>query len=186
MGAYIIPEVNALFARPTQASPNWYLECQAARWEIAQKQQEQDGLAVLDGDVFQPLWYNWASASAGYQDLDALSEFFRPLVEASVLGFPDHYFCLFTNEDELRRRKEADQTRMRRNFDAHLKLVQAQPRYFGAMSRHAPGMIHFIEADSLETNTRSIRDKIAAPSLNSPNDLALFDGLMEWLQSSKA
>ncbi len=55
MDAYIIPEVNALFTRPAEASPNWYLECQAARWEIAQRQQEQNALVVLDGDLFQPL-----------------------------------------------------------------------------------------------------------------------------------
>jgi broad-specificity NMP kinase len=60
MGAYIVPEVNAIFERPADASPNWYLECQVARWEIAQRQQEQHGFAVLDGDLFQPLWYNWA------------------------------------------------------------------------------------------------------------------------------
>lgn len=184
MDAYIVPEVNALFARPVEASPNWYMECQAARWEIAQKQQEQNGLVVLDGDVFQPLWYNWAFA--GYQNLETLSEFFRPRIEAGLLGFPDHYFCLLTSEDELRRRREADQTRTRRNFDAHLRLIQAQPRYFGAMSRLAPGMVHPVEAESVETNTTRIRDKIAVPSVNPPSALSLFDGLMEWLRSSKA
>lgn len=186
VGAFVVPEVNALFARPVEASPNWYLECQAARWEIAQRQQEQHGLAVLDGDLFQPLWYNWAFASAGYQDLEALSRFFRPLIEAGLIGFPDYYFCLMTSENELRRRRDADETRTRRSFDAHLKLVQVQPRYFGAMSRLAPGMVHFVEAESAETNLRSISGKLAAPISNSVDALSLFDHLIEWLQSNKA
>lgn len=119
--------------------------------------------------------------------MEALSQFFRPRIETGFLGFPDHYFCLLTNESELRRRKEADQTRTRRSFDAHLRLMQVQPRYFGVLSGLAPGRVHWIDAESVETNTKSIRDKIAAPLLSPPNDLALlFDGLMEWLRSNKA
>lgn len=186
LGASVVPEVNALFERPAEASPNWYLECQAARWGIAQRQSANNRLAVLDGDVFQPLWYNWACDFAGWQDLNALSGFFRPLIEAGSLGFPDYYFCLLTSESELKRRKDADQSRTRRNFDSHLRLVQAQPRYFGAMSRLAPDMVHPVEAESVEANLRSIRDRLAAPAVNRRSDLSLFDGLIEWLQSSKA
>jgi len=184
MGASVIPEVNALFARPAEESPNWYLECQVARWEIAQRQREQNALVVFDGDLFQPLWYNWAFA--GYQDLDALSEFFRPRIEAGALGFPDYYFCLFTNETELKRRKDADQTRTRRNFDAHLRLAQVQPRYFGALSRLVPGLVHQVEAESVETNVRNIKDKMATPVPKPLSALSLFDGLIEWLRSNKA
>ena len=186
LGAYIVPEVNALFSRPVNASPNWYLERQVERWEIAQRQRKLGALAVLDGDLFQPLWYNWAYDFIGWQNLDALSEFFRPQIEAGTLGFPERYACLFINEDELKRRKDADQTRTRRNFDAHLRLVQAQSRYFAAMSCLAPGMVHQVEAESVETNLKSIKDIIAAPAPNSVNALNLFDGLVGWLQSNKA
>jgi thymidylate kinase len=186
MGAYIVPEVNAIFERPADASPNWYLECQVARWEIAQRQQEQHGFAVLDGDLFQPLWYNWAYDFVNWQNLDALSQFFRPLIQAGSLDFPDYYFCLFTNEDELKRRKEADQTRTRRNFESHLRLAQVQSRYFSALSRLASSMVHQIEAVSVEENIRSIEAKIAMPLVTPRNDLSLFDGSIGWLQSNKA
>ena len=186
MGAFVVPEVNALFARPAEASPNWYLECQAARWEIAQVQQKQNSLVVLDGDVFQPLWYNWAYEFAGWQELEALSEFFRPRIEAGLLGFPDCYVRLFAAEQELKRRKEADQSRTRRNFESHLKLIQVQSRYFGALSRLAPGRVHPVEADSVEANLQGIKDKIAAPASNLVDALSLFDGLIDWLHSNKA
>lgn len=186
MDAYIVPEVNALFERPTDAPPNWYLERQVERWAIAQKQSANNRLTVLDGDVFQPLWYNWAYDFVGWQDLDVLSEFFRPRIEAGALGFPDCYICLFTNKAELRRRKEADQTRTRRNFDAHLKLVQAQSRYFGAMSHIAPSLVHQVEAEGVETNVSRISDKTAAPTENGRNDLRLFDSMIDWLRTNHA
>ncbi len=183
---YVVPEVNALFVRPAEASPDWYLERQAERWEMAQKQSAAHRLAVLDGDVFQPLWYNWAYDFVGWQDLEALSEFFRPLIEAGTSGFPDYYFRLSVNEGELRRRKEADQTRTRRNFDVHLKLIQAQARYFDVLSRLAPGMVRRIEAESVEANLRSIQNTVAAPASSPVNALSLFDGLVDWLRVNKA
>ena len=185
MSVCIVPEVNALFARPAEASPTWYLERQAARWEIAQKQSANQP-AILDGDVFQPLWYNWAYGFVDWQNLEALSKFFRPRIEAGTLGFPDCYVYLFTDETELRRRKEADQTRTRRNFEAHSRLVDVHPRYFSALSCLAPGMVHPVEAESVEANMQSIKNKIAAPALNPVDALSLFDGLIDWLRSNTA
>jgi broad-specificity NMP kinase len=53
--AYVVPEVNRLFARPDPEPAEWYCERQIARWEMARLHTAQDGLAVLDGDPFQPL-----------------------------------------------------------------------------------------------------------------------------------
>ena len=185
MDAYNVPEVNALFVRPPDAPTNWYLERQVERWEIARKHSINDRLVILDGDVFQPLWYNWAYQFASYQDLDALSEFFRPQIEAGLLRFPDCYVCLFAHESELKQRKEADQTRTRRNFESHLRLMQVQSRYFDAMSRLAPDMVHLVEAESVEANLQSIGNIIARPTSSSVDALNLFDGLIGWLRSNE-
>ena len=144
--ASVVPEVNALFERPAQAPADWYLERQVERWEIAQKHSANDRLVVLDGDVFQPLWYNWSFGFAKYQPLDALTDFYRPRIEAGVIGFPDHYVHLFIDENALRLRKEADQTRSRRGFDSHLRLLQTQPRYFEVLSGLMPSRVHGVEA----------------------------------------
>ena len=33
------------------------------------------------------------------------------------IGFPDQYFYLYTNDEELRKRKVSDETKRRRNFE---------------------------------------------------------------------
>ena len=184
--AYVVPEVNALFERPAQAPADWYLERQVERWEIAQQHSANDRLVVLDGDVFQPLWYNWSFGFAEYQPLDTLSAFYRPRIEAGLIGFPDHYVHLFIDENELRLRKEADQTRTRRGFDSHLRLLQTQPRYFEMLAGLMPGRVHSIEAKSVETNLRHIFECSAMPVPTAMTPLEIFDKIAEWLQSNKA
>ncbi|MGQ7056429.1 chloramphenicol acetyltransferase, partial [Bacillus cereus group sp. BceL245] len=58
-GAYIIPEVNSLFERPKNEHRTWYFEKQVERWNIAVQKSEQYELVILDGDIYQPLSYNW-------------------------------------------------------------------------------------------------------------------------------
>lgn len=58
--AYTVPEVNVLFERPDPMPRYWYFERQAERWQIAQEKLVDHEIVILDGDVFQPLWYNWA------------------------------------------------------------------------------------------------------------------------------
>lgn len=186
MDAYTVPEVNALFARPAQAPADWYLERQVERWEIAQKHSAHNRLVVLDGDVFQPLWYNWSFGFAEYQSLEALSVFYRPRIEAGLIGFPDHCVHLFIGENELRLRKEADQTRSRRGFDSHLWLLQTQPRYFEMLSGLLPGRVHSVEANSVETNLRRIFECSAALVPAAMTSLEIFDNIVEWLQTNEA
>lgn len=184
--AFVVPEVNALFARPAEEAPNWYLERQVERWEIAQEHSANGRLVVLDGDVFQPLWYNWSFGFAEYQPLEALSAFYRPCLNADAIGFPDHYVHLFIDENKLRSRKEADQTRTRRGFDANLRLLQTQPRYFERLSRFLPGRVHSVEAKSVETNRQHLLRCSRTPAPPAVSSLKIFDNIVEWLQSSKA
>jgi predicted ATPase len=52
LGAFVVPEVNQLFAEPKPEPPDWYYDRQNARWEMAQLKAAQGRLAVLDGDPF--------------------------------------------------------------------------------------------------------------------------------------
>ncbi len=184
--AYVVPEVNALFERPAQTSADWYLERQVERWEIAQEHSTNGRLVILDGDVFQPLWYNWSFGFAEYQPLDTLSAFYRPCVEAGLIGFPDHYVHLFIDENELRLRKAADQTRSRRGFEPNLRLLQTQPRYFEMLSGLMPGRVHGVEAKSVETNLQCIFKCSAVLPLTAMTPLEIFNNSIEWLQTHKA
>lgn len=184
--AYIVPEVNALFERPANTSSDWYLERQVERWEIAQKHAANNRLVVLDGDLFQPLWYNWSFGFKQWQPLETLIAFYRPRIEAGTIRFPDHYVPLFVDASELRRRKECDQTRSRRGFDLNLCLLQTQPRYFEMLSHLMPGRVHSIEAKNVETNLRRILECPALPAPTATASLGIFDKIAEWLQVNKA
>ena len=102
-GAAVIAEVWALFARP---SPLWYLEKQVERWRIALKSAEKHGLAILDGDPFQPLWYGWAYGFSEPHTLSTVTSFYRNAIAAGSLAFPDRYILLAVGEPELMARSE--------------------------------------------------------------------------------
>ena len=182
LGVAVIPEVNAIFERPHSPSENWYLERQVERWSMAHQAQVTHPLAVLDGDPFQPLWYNWSFEFQGLQSLDALAAFYRPLIADGVLCFPDVYFHLIIGEDELRRRKEADMTRSRRNFDSHLRLMDTQRLYFSAMAALAPSLVQTVEAVTVDKNVRRIELILEGTREVRPDPLALFDCLVDWLK----
>ena len=76
LGAAVIPEVNALFERPSIAPEDWYLGRQEERYALARAASETHPLAILDGAPFQPLWYNWSFG------------FFRPLIASGAMAFP--------------------------------------------------------------------------------------------------
>ena len=64
------------------------------------------GVAILDGDPFQPLWYGWAYRFAEFQSLSTMVSFYREAVAAGHLAFPDCYILLAIAEPELRARKQ--------------------------------------------------------------------------------
>ena len=57
--AFVVPEVNKLFARPKNEPKSWYLERQVARWEMGLCQANNFDWIIFDGDLFQPLWFSW-------------------------------------------------------------------------------------------------------------------------------
>jgi hypothetical protein len=183
-GAYVVPEVNLLFVRPAEAGAGWYLERQVDRWAIAAWRSAHHPLCVLDGDPLQPLWYNWIHGFERWEDLDALEAFFRPRLMRGELAFPELYVVLGTSAEQLRRRQEGDAARRRRGFDAHLRLVEPQRRYFQAMNGFAPGLVRFVDAEDADETVRSVaaaaRD---ARAVDRP--VALFDQMVRWLRDNR-
>jgi hypothetical protein len=181
--AVVVSEVNALFERPSVAPDDWYLNRQVERWSIAHHALGTHPLVVLDGDPFQPLWYNWSFGFQNWQSLDELRAFYRPLLVSGELNFPDRYILLVIGKDELRRRKERDGTRSRRGFEDHLCLADTLPCYFSAMSSLDPLRVGTIEAVSLAGNVRHIEASLRTWSDGLTDPLFLFDGLVDWLGS---
>lgn len=184
-GAAVVPEVNALFERPEHEPPAWYFERQVDRWALAVEQARNHPLVVLDGDPFQPLWYNWAYDFERGQGVDVLEAFYRPRLVRGELGFPNLYVLFGADEEALRERKEADRRRRRRGFEEHLRFVGPQRRYFAAMQQVSPNRVRFLEARDVGESVRAI-STLAREARAEERPVALFDALIRWLREHPA
>ena len=179
-GGVAIAEANVLFARPADEAPDWYLERQVERWAIAARA---PGLAILDGDPFQPLWYNWTYGFAR-QSLDELAAFYRPRLADREIGWPHLYFVLGAGVDALRERKAGDSARPRRGFEMHLRFVEPQRRYFEAMRRFSPDRVRFVDASDVAETVKIV--SAALPEARAEaRPVELFDQMIRWLRDSR-
>lgn len=186
-GARPVPEVNQLFSRPENEPVEWYFERQVERWQSARRHASSGALVVLDGDPFQPLWYNWAYDFAGRQKLDFMERFYRSAMRDDLLDFPRRYFIFGTSETELRKRRAGDTARRRRHFETHLRMIAPMRRYFEAMQLFSPGRVLFLEAETIASNVEFIAGNSSDSSLSKPPDSEfLLDKMISWLRENKA
>lgn len=186
-GALAVPEVNQLFDRPDSEPADWYFERQVERWSMAREQSKFHSLVILDGDPFQPLWYCWAYDFDGWQSLDFMERFYKPKIRNKIIGFPDLYFIFSTTEDKLRKRRQNDVTRKRRGFEAHLRMIEPQRRYFETMRLFSPHRVSFLRAETIETNIEFIQRSISGVIKNNETKSEeLFDKMTGWLRKTKA
>lgn len=185
IGARVVPEVNQLYERPADADDAWYLARQQDRWQLAAQASLAGQVAVLDGDVFQPLWYGWAYGFAEHLPLHDLLAFYRPRLISGLMGFPLRYVLLQAGTDELRQRKAHDPTRSRRNFERHLQLVAPLQRYFQALERVCPARVLPLAASSPRAGADTVVASLSVPpQLGWPDGPALLDALAELLSAS--
>lgn len=144
------------------------------------------GDSILDGDILQPLWYNWAYGfPTEYQSFDFLKAFYLNAFSSGAIGFPDLYILYAANIERIRSRREGDATRSRRNFDRHLSLIEYQNRYFDFLSQHTSASVEFIEYDDFDRAKESTLLKIdLASSGDGRNDLDDIRSIFDWLESN--
>ena len=149
-GAAVVPELDSSDAPPPGRSAAWFVERHAAQWRLARKLAAGAPFAVLDGDPFKGLWYNRVYADEGWEGVETVAPLYRAQIEAGALAFPDLYVALTASEDELRRRRDGDPTRSRRNFERHLRLTGPLLDYFGALHDAAPERVAIVETGRRE------------------------------------
>lgn len=185
---YHIPEVNAWWELPDSVYPEWFFERQVDRWQIAEEKGKNHPFVVIDIDLFQPLWYNWAFDFTlfGGQSLDFVEEFYREHLLEKKIGFPDKYYLLSTSEKELRNRKEGDQSRRRRGFEMNLRFIEPQKRYFQAIHSFNPNLVCFIEAVTIESNVKRIVETMPSTAKDHTYSIELLEFIVSWLRRNKA
>lgn len=183
-----IPEVNALWKRPDPDYPEWFFERQVDRWTIAQEKSQDHRFVVIDIDLFQPFWYIWAYNFTlfGGQTLDFVAEFYRKQLLARKIGFPDRYYLLSASQSALRQRKEGDITRRRGGFEMHLQFIEPQRQYFKALESFVPGLVCFIESESIDCNVAQITNRMPLRSGEHTYSMELFEFMINWLRDHPA
>ncbi|MFE4762439.1 MULTISPECIES: AAA family ATPase [Bacillus cereus group] len=188
-GAFIIPEVNVLFERPRNEHRTWYFEKQVERWNMAVQKSQQYEIVILDGDIYQPLSYNWCFHFDIFnQPLSLIENFYKEKLINKEIGFPDQYFYLYTDDEELRKRKEFDETKSRRNFEKHLHIAKPFQRYYENLNNVTKGYCKLIEAKNVKTNEMEIMKSLKDLKVNEEIrfDISRLDAITRWLQENRA
>ena len=175
----IVPEVNLLFDRPEEEEKNWYNEKQVERYELCMTSERS---SILDGDVFQPIWYNWVCKyPTEFLSKTETHDFYRSKINQGKLRFPDLYIIFEANEAELRRRKEKDKTRTRRNFEKHLKIVEPLKRYYRFLESETTLDLIFIPYNSIATTKNRVLKEINNQITTDRDNLQTFNKIVNWI-----
>jgi hypothetical protein len=183
-GAAVIAEVWAIFERPSPEPPLWYLERQVERWRFAAESAGEQGLSILDGDPFQPLWYGWTYGFIEPHTLSTVISFYHDAIAAGSLAFPDRYILLAVSEAELRARKQGDTSRSRRNFVKHVSLLRHQPRYFATMNTISPGLAYVLDAGAPVTTLAETAISVIRSEQHAEDSLTILQHLADWLATT--
>lgn len=177
----IVPEVNLLFERPDNEPAYWYLDRQVERYDICNKSVK---ASILDGDVFQPIWYNWVCGyPKAFLPKAATHEFYKTKLSKGVIRFPDLYIIFQAEVEELRRRKAQDLTRQRRNFEKHLKIIEPLKKYYQFLDQETDLTIRFIDYSDFETAQEEVLVSIKAIKEQAINQLETFHQIEDWLNA---
>ncbi|MFD1511662.1 AAA family ATPase [Halomarina rubra] len=187
-----VPEVNELFDPPAAPDRTWYVERQCDRWKRALAAERDHDVAVLDGDVFQPLWYNWFAADADdgpgpFATVETVAAFYGERLHERRVGFPDRYLLLGASTAILRERAATDDDRTRRNFEYHLGLVGPQRAYFEALAETTPGLVRFQEATTVDDTVAELAATVErAPTPTDRFDEERLAAMAAWLDRHDA
>jgi hypothetical protein len=184
-GAEIVAELSAE-SPPSHDAAQWFVEQDVARWTRACALASQAPFVILDGDPFKGLWYNGIYAADSWLRLEETAALYREHVRHGTLAFPDLYVLLLATEAQLRQRRNGDPTRMRRNFEKHLALIEPQRRYFAAVNEAAPGRVLFLETADRDTLVPAVRDAITALEASDMDDSLLLEKLIDWVLTQRA
>jgi hypothetical protein len=182
-GAAVVPEIDASGAPPPGNSAAWFVERHAEQWCHARELAARAPFAVLDGDPFKGLWYNWVYAAGGWESVDTVAPLYRAQVVSGALAFPDLYVALTAWEEELRRRRAGDTSRSRRNFEKHVLLVRPLLRYFGALAGGHPMRVVIVETSLRGVAVGVVNDALKLLAPDGLDSLRLLDNIVGWLRS---
>jgi hypothetical protein len=176
----LVPEYAPTGREPDDSDPaaqaDYWAEVNCQRWSQATDVERELGLAVCDEDPMK-LHYCWSLLRVGAASPQRWAHEVaanRAAVKAGRLGFADLVLVAVPPVAELRRRRDEDPTRRRRNFELHVRLAEPLRQWYQALEVVAPGRVLWdLPSDGLPTT--------APPPRTNRCDPALFEALMDAL-----
>lgn len=146
------------------------LRYQIDRWRDAVRRDATGELVVLDGDPVK-LYYSWASRRVGSMteaEWDTVAATTRRHFVDGDYGLADLVLYADPGENELRRRKHADHTRSRRNFELHMAMTPFFFQWYRSISDLDPTRVVWEHPDhglTPELLALGRRERRSAPEL---------------------
>ena len=184
-GFYRIAEVNELFPdRPDPEPEYWYCERQLDRCELARVHQK----SILDGDLFQPVWFSWIYPDRGFADWSKSLGFFQSHAESIVL--PSNVAHLHIDDVERFERERGREKLRGRNQEQFLlkwsrysDFGAPQTALFEAMSREYPGWVISLEVIELQSTVRRL---LEVHPVTPPTPSEFTRWLADWLGNNSS
>ncbi|MDY8137482.1 hypothetical protein [Aquimarina sp. 2201CG5-10] len=178
-----VPEVNSLFKRTDKEPRLWYYERQLDRYRLCEKSNKK---SILDGDIFQPIWYNWVcNYPSNFASKKETHKFYKTKLSEGEIAFPDLYIIFYCDEKQLHIRKEKDKTRKRRNFEKHLKIIEPLKEYYRFLQKETDLEMEFVEYDNIEMVEKKILSYINNSYKLKIEPLKTFQQIENWINSKK-
>lgn len=175
----VVPEVNQLFKRTDDEPKYWYHERQVERYELCKKANKK---SILDGDIFQPIWYNWVcNYPSNFLSKKETHAFYKNKLLEGSIAFPDLYIIFEVEEKELWIRKEKDKTRQRRNFEKHLKIIEPLKAYYRFLDQETEIEMKFIRYADIERTKKEVLSSIENRRPKNMDGLKAFEQIEDWI-----
>jgi|RhiMetdeSRZDD1v2_1073273.scaffolds.fasta_scaffold271844_2 thymidylate kinase len=184
-GAAVIPELDGSEMPASTESAAWFMDRQATLWQQARVRASNSSFVVLDGDPFKELWYNWVFSVDGWPGLEIVAPLYRSHLERGTIAVPDLYVVLTATEAQLRQRKANDSGRRRRRFEKHLRLIEAQRRYFSALQEVAPGRVVIVDTTIQSVLVGLVLEAMRGLPSDPADSARLFEHMVQWVGSSR-
>jgi hypothetical protein len=131
------PSGNALL------TAQFWTDAHCQRWKEAERLESKDCTVYCDTDPIKlhyP-WCLWQIGRGSYEDWVAASQTYRAALRSRAIGFADVVLFLEPTITTIRKQKEGDTQRRRRNFELHLQIGPALQSWHEIIDRLSCGRV---------------------------------------------
>lgn len=162
-GCYTVPEVNKLFGKENRISDLWYYQKQVERWNLAINNQVNSVFSILDGDIFQPIWFSVLFPNENWGSFKQKVDFYSEMLDRKNIDFPNKY-VYFHIAEGVRAEREIERSLLlgrseeaiERKISRYSDFASLQGEYFADLQKEFPALVVFLELSNVDCSSRDI------------------------------